>query len=555
MPHHKPHLLLVTLACILLLSLPLVSDDKPADVPLLKGLGKHTRPVTTSNPAAREYFDQGLLLLYAFNHDEAIRSFGRAATLDPTCAMAHWGVAAANGPHINFTAVPPERATAAWAALTLARKHAVRATAVEQALIDALGSRYAEKPPDDRAPLDKAYAEAMKKVRDKFPKDADVGALYAESLMNLRPWNLWTSDGKPQPETPDILSALEAVMELSPNHPLALHLYIHAVEASPTPEKADTAADRLRDAHPGLGHLVHMPSHIDIRRGRWQKAIEANERAIKADDAYAKLVPRQGFYRIYVMHNHHMLAFAAMMQGQSKLSLQAVRSMLATVPEAWLGEGANATIVDGFFAAPYEVLMRFGRWDELLKEPEPAKRFPVTRTFRHAARSVALTAQGKIAEARAEQKAFRDARAMVPKEATFGNNAAADLFAVADDVLEGELLLREGKGKEGLESLRAAAKKEDALRYDEPPDWILPVRHALGAALLKAAMPAEAERVYREDLRRWPDNGWSLYGLAASLDALGKKTEAAAVRKQFTAAWARADVELTASCFCQAERR
>ncbi len=532
-----------------------LAAEKPAAPPLHEGLGKHGRKVTTASAEAQRYFDQGLIFLYAFNHDEAIGSFRHAAKLDPACAMAHWGVAVANGPHINNPAVPPDRGKAAWEALLEARKHAAGASDVEKALIGALGARYAEKQPDDRAPFDKAYAQAMKKAWEKFPRDADVGALYAESLMDLRPWDLWTIDGKPQPETPEIVATLEAVLALAPNHPLALHLYIHAVEASPTPGKADAASDRLRRAHPGLGHLVHMPSHIDIRRGRWQEAIEANDRAIAADRAYAKRAPRQGFYRLYMAHNHHMLSFAAMMQGQSDRALKAVREMIAAVPAEWVKVKENAAIADGFLAAPIEVLMRFGRWDELLKEPAPPGDFPISTALRLSARGVALAAQGKTAEARAEQKAFREAVKQVPKEATFSNNKASDLLAVGDDLLEGELLLREGKVKEGLAALYAAVKKEDGLRYAEPPDWVIPVRHALGAALLKAGQPADAERAYLEDLRRWPGNGWSLYGLAVSLEMQGKKSEAAEVRKAFEAAWKRADVKLTASCFCQAEGR
>ena len=262
--------------------------------PLFDGLGKHTRPVTTSNPEAQRYFDQGLNFLFAFNHDEAIRSFAHAATLDPKCAMAHWGVALANGPHINFPLVPPERAKAAWAALAKAREHAKGGTEVEQALIEALAKRYADPQPEDRRPLDEAYAAAMRDVYKRFPKDADVGALFAESLMDLRPWDLWSADGKPRPETPEVVETLEAVLKHSPDHPLALHLYIHAVEASPEPGKAAAAADRLRKLAPGLGHLVHMPSHIDLRLGQWQKAVEANERAIAADTRIPEEGPRAG---------------------------------------------------------------------------------------------------------------------------------------------------------------------------------------------------------------------------------------------------------------------
>lgn len=521
-----------------------------ADVPLFEGLGKHSRRVTTTSPDAQRYFDQGLNFLFAFNHDEAIRSFRQAAELDPKCAMAHWGVALANGPHINFPAVPAERAKAAWAALAKAREFVAAGTDAEKALVEALGKRYAEAQPDDRRPLDEAYAAAMREVYQRFPKDADVGALFAESLMDLRPWDLWTPDGRVQPGTREVVGTLEAVLRHAPNHPLALHLYIHALEASPVPELAEAAADRLRDLAPGLGHLVHMPSHIDLRLGSWQKAVEANERAIEADVAYRKKEPRQGFYRIYMAHNRHMLAFAAMMQGESRRALDAVRAALEEIPEEWLAKDGNAAIVDGFFAMPAEVLVRFGRWEEVLKEPEPAERFPLARALRHAARGVAHAALGKTAEAREDQKAFRAAAPKVPKESTFGNNKSADVLAVAESLLEGEILVAEGKVDEGLTALREAVKKEDALRYSEPPDWIHPVRHALGASLLKAGKAAEAEAVYREDLGRWPANGWSLYGLTRSLEAQGRDKEAAAVRKHFDEAWKRADVKLSSSCFC-----
>jgi tetratricopeptide (TPR) repeat protein len=391
----------------------------------------------------------------------------------------------------------------------------------------------------------------MKAVWEKFPKDADIGALYAESLMNLRPWDLWTIDGKPQPETPEIQEVLQAVLELDPKHPLANHLYIHACEASPNPEKADAAADKLRDLQPALGHMVHMPSHIDIRRGRWQAAIEASDRAITADRNYAKTVPEQGFYRMYMAHNHHMLAFAAMMQGESKRALAVVRGMLADVPKDWVALPENAAIADGYVAAPLEVMKRFGQWDEILKESELPEIFPIARAMRHHIRAIAYAAKGETDKAREEQKAFREAAQKPAKDATFGNNKATDLFAVADAMLEGEILVREAKMEAGIKALRSAVAKEDKLRYSEPPDWVVPVRHALGAFLLRDGQAAEAEAVYREDLRRWPDNGWSLFGLAASVEIQGKKAEAAGVRAKFDEIWKHADVNIPSSCFCQ----
>jgi tetratricopeptide (TPR) repeat protein len=331
---------------------------------------------------------------------------------------------------------------------------------------------------------------------------------------------------------------------------MALHLYIHAVEASPEPGKAEKAAERLRFLTPGLGHLVHMPTHIDVRTGKWQKAIDSNQLAITADANYCKVSPRQGFYHLYMAHNHHMLAFAAMMSGQSKLALDSVRTMLAGVPQDWIAVKENAAIADGFLASPLEVMMRFGMWEEILKEPEVPNMFPIARTMRLHARAVAYAGLGKIAEAREEQKKFLQSAEVTPAEATFGNNAASKLFAVATHMLEGEILYREGKLTEAIEQLKAATQQEDLLQYNEPPDWIIPVRHPLGAMLLKDGKAAAAEAVYREDLKRWPNNGWALHGLMKSLQIQGKQKEADMIEKQLNAVWQRADVSLHSSCKC-----
>jgi tetratricopeptide (TPR) repeat protein len=551
MKRYLPAFLLLPLVGALWLAPPgdRTAAEQPKELaPRFDGLGKHTRKVT-ANKEAQAYFDQGLAFLFAFNHDEAIRSFEQSAALDPDCAMAHWGVAIANGGHINKPLLEPERAKKAVAAVTLA-KAKTAATDADRAMIDALTKRYTDPLPEDLAALDKAYSAAMKAAWEKFPTDADLGALYAESLMNLRPWDLWTVDGKPQPGTPEIVSTLEAVLKAAPNHPLALHLYIHTVEASSDPGKAAEPADRLRDLTPGLGHMVHMPSHIDVRCGRWQQAIDANEKAIKADAEYQKRSPKQGFYHLYMAHNHHMLAFAAMQQGESKRALEAVRTMLAGVPKEWVAVKENAAIADGFLAAPLEVMIRFGKWDDILKEPEPPEVFPIARGLRHHARGVAYAATGKTKEARAELDALREVAKKTPKEAVFGNNKASDLFAVADPMLEGEILAAEGKMADALKTLAVAVEKEDAIKYMEPPDWIVPVRHALGAFLMRDGQAVKAEVVYRQDLKKWPENGWALYGLAASLDAQGKKAEAEEARKRWKKVWAKADTDLTSSCKC-----
>jgi len=510
-------------------------------------LGPLSRAVTTRSPEAQRYFDQGLAFLYGFNHDEAIRSFRRAAELDPGCAMAHWGIAIANGPHINNPVLPPDRAQAAFEALRLAQAAVAGATPVEKALVVAQAARYTSPPPEDRKQLDIAYANAMRAVWAAYPNDADAGALFAEAMADLRPWDLWLPDGQPQPGTEELIAALDGVLRLDPKHPLALHLYIHAVEASTQPGRADAAAEALRERLPGLGHLVHMPSHIDVRRGRWQEAIVANTKAIASDRAYTARSPEQGFYRLYMAHNHHMLTYGAMMTGQSALALRTIRAMVGDIPLEFFRANPFA---DGFMAMPLEVLMRFGRWDEILAEPAFPDFVPISRALQHYARGVAFAARDKRADSERELQAFLEARARVPKDAFFGNNTGADVLDVAERVLRGEILFRAGKRDEGIALLREGVAREDALRYDEPPDWIQPVRHPLGAALLQAGRFAEAEAVFREDLAKLPDNGWGLYGLSRALQMQKKRAEAALVLKRFEAVWSRADLKIQSACLC-----
>jgi tetratricopeptide (TPR) repeat protein len=519
--------------------------DPPA--PIFPGMGAHHRAVGTARPEAQRYFDQGLTWAFAFNHDEAIRSFKEAARIDPKLAMAWWGVALCNGPHINNPAMDETRSREAWRALKKAESLAAGAGPVEKALIRALGRRYAHPPPADRAPLDRAYADAMREVWKAHPDDADVGVLFAEAMMDLRPWDLWR-DGAPQPGTEELVGVLERVMAMAPDHPGALHLYIHAVEESSDPGRAVAASDRLRSLVPASGHLVHMPSHIDTLVGRWAEAVESNQRAIASDRAYRARSPRQSFYRVYMAHNHHMLAYAAMMDGQSAVALQAAREMVASIPEDYVRD--NAPLVDGMLPTPIEVLMRFGRWEEVLAEPRPADFLPVSNAIRHFARGAAFAATGRIAEAEAEQKAFEAAWEKIPEEAVITFNPARKVLLIARDMLAGEIAFRRGRSDEAVRLLRAAVEKEDGLDYMEPPDWIQPVRHSLGAVLLELGRAEEAEAVYREDLRRRPGNGWSLYGLARALRLRGAGEAADQVAARFERAWARADVRITASCLC-----
>jgi tetratricopeptide (TPR) repeat protein len=533
-------------------ALTVAGDLRAGKEPLYDGLGSYSRKITTDSSKAQRYFDQGLGFLHGFNHRGAIRAFQQAAELDPECAMAHWGIALACGPHINAITVSPPEAELAWKELGLAQKNAGNASPVERALIDALAKRYATPQPEDRSGLDRAYADAMREVWKKYPNDPEVGALFAEAMLNLRPWDQWTPDGKPQPGTDEIIATLDAVLELNPNHPFANHLYIHAVEASPNPERAMAAADRLRNLQPGLAHNVHMPSHIDIRTGQWLKAVDTNVKAVEADRRHRKVFGRaKGFLNVYIAHNRAMLAYAAMMTGQRDLAMKHIRALVAEMPADFLKK--NALQAEANVAMPLEVMVRFGMWDEILAEPDKYPEYmPFTRAFHHAARAIAYAAKGDTANARKAQRVFLERAKLVPKEDFLSNNSCEALLAVAIPMVEGEILIAEGKIDSGIEQLRAAIQKEDALKYDEPPGWLIPVRHSLGAVLMKQQRFAEAEQVYRDDLARLPANGWSLLGLAESLRAQKKNEEEATKTKaQFEKVWAKADLKINSSCLCQ----
>ena len=527
-------------------------DLQAAKEPLYEGLGSYSRKITTDSPEAQRYFDQGLAFVHGFNHSAAIRAFKQAAELDPKCAMAHWGIALASGPHINFTLVPPHAAELAWKEIGLAKENEQNASLVERALIDALSKRYANPQPEDRSPLDRAYADAMREVWKKFPNDPDAGVFFAEAMMNLRPWDQWTPEGQSNPGTDEILATLDAVLKLNSNHPFANHLYIHAVEASPHPERANAAAERLRNLQPGLAHNVHMASHIDIRTGRWQQAVETNLNAVAADARYRNIFgPAKGFLNVYVAHNRHMLAYAAMMTGQRDLAVKQIRAMVAELPADFLKEDAMQG--EAFVAMPLEVMVRFGLWNEILAEPDQyADYMPFTRAFHHAARAVAYAAKGDAPNARNEQGVFLECARLVPKEDSLGNNSCEAILGIVTPMIEGEVLVAEGEIESGIEQLRAAIKMEDALKYDEPPGWLIPMRHSLGAVLLKQRRFAEAEQVYRDDLARLPENGWSLLGLAESLREQKKnEEEAKATKASFQRIWAKADLKITSSCLCQ----
>jgi len=519
-----------------------------SEATLFDGMGNHHRTVTTASPQAQRYFDQGLIWAFAFNHDEAIRSFEKAAELDPQCAMAWWGVALCHGPHINNPAMTPDRSEAAWQALLQAVALKQHANPAEQALIDALSKRYAWPVPQDRKPLDQAYADAMREVWTAHKTDPDIGVLFAEAMMDLQPWDLWDKSGAPKGKTQEIIAVLDKVLGSNPNHPGALHLTIHALEASPHPERAIVAADRLRNAVPASGHLVHMPSHIDVLTGRWALASEQNENAIKADRAYRSIRPRIGFYHIYMAHNHHMLTFASMMEGRWETAIRAARDVVNGVPEDYARD--QATLIDPWMSAPYDVLKRFGKWNELLAEPPPPSIWPVTTAMWRFNRGLALAAMKQIDEAKQEREAFRKAVGNVPEKAMMFINPAHRILSVAEHMLNGEIAYAEGDGERAVKELTEAVTLEDQLTYMEPPEWIQPVRHTLGAVLLSAGRYEEAEKVYREDLEKWPENGWSLQGLAKCLHARGATAEAQEYEQRFRKAWSRADTKIGSSCLC-----
>jgi len=568
-------LLAITAGCVASNPPPGAPPATPADAPrgaqhdaatpltpLFGNLGDHTRTITTRSPAAQRYFDQGLTFVFSFNHDEAIRSFRQAAAHDPDCAMAWWGVALANGPHINNPAMDAAQSAAAWDAVVAARARAKSASPLEREMIEAVAARYADPAPADRRALDEAYAAAMRRLWRAHPGDADIGCLTAEALMDLQPWDLWARDGAPKLATSEILATLEAVLELDPTHPGANHLYVHAVEASPDPERGVPAADALRALVPGAGHMVHMPAHIYSRVGRWADASEANVRAIEADRAYRARSPEQGFYRIYMAHNHHFLAWSSMMEGRSAAAIGAAREMIAGMPPEFVE--ALAFFADGYMTIAIEALMRFGRWEEILAEPVPPAYLPIATAHRHFARGIALAALGRLDEARAEQAAFTAASAKVTDAMIVGNNGAKHVLAIADHMLAGEILFFEGRIDESVARLREGVRLEDELKYNESPDWIQPVRHTLGAVLVEAGRPAEAAEVYRADLAKNPENGWALYGLAQCARArlrearsIGNAPGARAAERdaldaeaRFAKAWSRADVTLHATCFC-----
>jgi tetratricopeptide (TPR) repeat protein len=542
----------LVVALSILFALPAAAEHQHSGkaagkVPLFDNLGTHHHAVTTHSPLAQRYFDQGLRLIYAFNHDEAVRAFKEAARLDPNCAMAYWGIGVALGPNYNLT-LDDERNKAAYAATQKAVKLSPKASAAERAYIGALAKRYSLATDADRKALDQAYADAMREVAHTYPDDTDAATLYAESLMVLRPWALWTLDGQPQPGTLEIVATLEAVLKKEPMHPGANHYYIHAIEASTQPERGLVAAERLHDLVPGAGHLVHMPSHIYMRTGRYADAAEANTRAIKVDEAYIAAVKPDGVYpMMYYPHNIHFLWAAASMEGRSADAIRAAKEVTKGVSPEMVKEMA---MLEYFVPTSLFAQARFGKWNDILAEPAPPADQAYATGVWHYARGLAFAATGRLDDAAKEQQAVAAAAAAMPPDRIIGDNTPPTaLLQIATDTLAGEIAARRGQTDEAVKELHEAVRLQDALPYTEPPPWYFPTRQALGAVLLEAGRPAEAEVVYRDDLERNPENGWSLFGLAQALRTRKADAEAADIDARFKKAWSRADVTLTASRF------
>jgi tetratricopeptide (TPR) repeat protein len=514
----------------------------------VKGLDSLHFPITSDSEEAQAWFNQGLLLLYGFNHGEAIRSFMEAAALDPGAAMPWWGIAYANGMHIN----KPEMTEEQWKASHEAAQKAIAAldneSDLERALVEAVAKRTAWPVPAEQRPFDEAFAKAMEDVYNEHRDNPDVAVQYAESLMNLQPWDYWTEDLKPKGRGDEIIQVLEHALEVTPAHPQAAHLYIHALEAGPDPSRAETAADRLRDQGLATGHLAHMPSHLYARVGRYADAVTTNEEAVAADDSYFKMGTDPGFYYVYHAHNLHFLAFASMMEGRYEPALAAARRLETAVPDPLLDE--VAFLVEGILPSTYHVMIRFGKWEDILDEDPPGENRPLMLAIHHYARGIAFAATGQTEDARAELAKFDAQTAKVPEDWWIFSNKAHDVLPIGHLMLEGELAYREGRLEDAWKSLRQAIEVEDRLIYDEPPGWMIPVRHSMGALLMEAGLPEEAERLYREDQINHPGNGWSLLGLQQALEAQGKESEALTVTAKLDEAWKRVEVRPTSSCLC-----
>ena len=505
------------------------------------GLGDINHPVSTSNPEAQKFFNQGLAYVYAFNHEEAVKSFKQAAQLDPQLAMAYWGVALSLGSNYNVPADGPALIEA-YNNLQKAIALAPKASEHDRAYINALSKRYSSDIQADKRKLEVDYTNAMRELAKAYPDDLDAATLYAESMMNLRPWKLWTLDGKPEEGTLEIVATLEGVLRRNPNHSGANHYYIHAVEASTNAERALPSADRLGKVAPKAGHLVHMPSHIYIRTGDYYQAAKANVDAIAVDKEYITKSGNNGLYpAMYYNHNVHFLAAASAMNGRYADSIKSARDLEANVKPVIKA----MPMLEMFLPYPVVTMTRFGKWDEILKEPKPDPSLKIVTAFWHYARGSAYAAAKDTAKAEAELAALRAVNKTMTEEVRLFNNAAADVTKVGELALEGKIALARGNKQAGIDLLNRAIAAEDATYYAEPADWDLPVREVLGGVLLAQGDHAGAEKVFRDEILRRPRNGRALFGLAESLRKQGKEGAAKSVEGEFEKAWQHADTKLT----------
>jgi len=516
------------------------TTEAEAATPLYQNLGALTHPITTSSATAQQYFNQGLRLVYAFNHDEAIKSFKEGLKHDSTCAMCYWGVAYALGPNINL---PMDTAAArpAFEAARSALKYSSSTTPKERAYIEALAKRYSSDLSANRASLDSAWANAIREVSRRFPADDDAAALYGEALMDLRPWNYWTNGGKPKaPSTLEAIRVLEPVVKRSTNHPGACHYYIHAIEASNQAYKAVPCAQRLAGLMPGAGHLVHMPTHIYIKLGQWDLAAEGNTHAVHSDEQFISERHPTGVYPMgYYPHNFHVMWYALNMLGRSEDAIEAAKNIEEKVPYEVVKQ---VPPFEYFSPTLLYTLARFSRWDDILREPAPPKDLRYTTGIWHYTRGLAYAGKGKLDSAAVERDSLVAIEAATPGEQMLNLNPAKPVLAIAIAHLSGEMAAKQGRTDEAASQLKKAIAGEDELTYAEPPEWYLPMRQRLGAVLLQANRPVQAEKAFREDLVHRPENGWSLHGLAQSLKAQNKTKAAAAVEARFEKAWSKADV-------------
>ncbi|MDZ8184010.1 MAG: hypothetical protein RMX96_04000 [Nostoc sp. ChiSLP02] len=507
---------------------------------LIPGLGTYHHGVSTQNPQAQKFFDQGLNLIYGFNHDEAVRSFQHAAELDPQMAMAHWGIALALGPNIN-SVITSSKEQAGYQAIQQALFLAGQASTKERDYIQALAKRYSANPNADVHSLDVDYAKAMASLVQRYPDDLDAATLYAQSLMDLHPWQLWTHDGQPQPGTEKIVAVLESVLQRNPNHPGANHYYIHAVEASLHPERALKSAKRLETLVPAAGHLVHMPSHIYFRVGDYTAAMRVNEQAIAQDVPYICHNQIQGIYsHLYLTHNIHFLTIASSMAGKHLDALQAAQRLVAHANSI----DPHLPMLEGFLANKLSIQARFGDWDQILQTPRPDATLPTTNALWHFTRGLAYAAQNQPEDAALESRALLAARKILPAESTIGFTPASRILDIAQKFLDAKIAKSRNDYQSAIAILEQAVVAEDNLDYVEPPDWYFPTREALGGVLLAKGDYAAAETVFRADLTKYPGNGRSLFGLQASLQAQGKNKAAKFAQTEFAQAWLDSDTQL-----------